>query len=159
MTQIAAAAEHAQREALLGALEGTTSGRGFSPAKAARAIDFANGLADGRGESLSRVRFLQLGFQIPEVQVRFDCVNGRIAFVDFWWRGIRKAGEFDGKYKYLRGAIVKPGQDPGEIVFAEKRREDALRPQMNSMARWIWDEVLPPRTFLRFLTEHGVPRI
>jgi hypothetical protein len=105
------------------------------------------------------VRFLQLGFQIPELQVRFDCVNGRIAYVDFWWRGIRMAGEFDGKCKYLRGAIVKPGQDPGQIVFAEKRREDALRPQMNSMARWIWDEVLPPRTFLRFLTEHGVPRV
>ncbi len=126
--------------------------------RAERAIDFANGLADGPGESLSRVRFLELGFEIPELQVRFDGADGRDAFVDCFWRGVRKGGEFDGRYKYMRGAILKPGQDPGEIVFAEKRREDALRTQLSSMARWVWDEVLPARTFFRFLTEHDVPR-
>lgn len=95
--------------------------------RAEHAIAFANGLADGPGESLSRVRFLELGFETPELQVRFDGPDGRDAFVDCYWRGVRKGGEFDGKYKYTRGAILKPGQDPGEIVFAEKRREDALR--------------------------------
>ena len=34
-------------------------------------------------------------------------------------------GEFDGKVKY--GRALRPGQIPGEAVFAEKRREDALR--------------------------------
>ena len=43
-------------------------------------------------------------------------------------------------------------------VFAEKRREDALRTQLSSMARWVWDEVLPARTFFRFLTKHDVSR-
>ena len=34
-------------------------------------------------------------------------------------------GEFDGRVKY--GRLLKPGQDPGEVVFAEKRREDLIR--------------------------------
>lgn len=151
-------AELKMRAALQLELDRARPSRSFSCARASQAIGFANGLADGAGESLSRVRFAELGFAIPELQVRFERLGGRTAFVDFWWRGIRKAGEFDGKLKYMRGAVVRPGQDPGAIVYAEKRREDELRPQMNSMSRWGWDEVLPPRTFLRFLLEHGVPR-
>lgn len=126
--------------------------------RAEHAIAFAHGLADGAGESLSRVRFLELGFEISELQVRFDGVGGRDAFVDCFWRGVRKIGEFDGRHKYLRGAILKPGQDPVEVVFQEKRREDALRRQADSVTRCVWDEVLPPRTFYRFLVEHEVPR-
>lgn len=127
-------------------------------ARAERALAFANGAADSVGESLSRVRFLELGFEIPELQVRFDGADGHDAFADCYWRGVRKIGEFDGEHKYLRGAILKPGQDPGEIVFREKRREDALRRQVDSVSRWTWDIVLPPLRFNRFLTEHEVPR-
>lgn len=155
---LANAAEGELRDALYSELDRARSARGFSCARAAQAISFANGLADGAGESLSRVRFAELGFEAPELQVQFQRQGGRAAFVDFWWRGIRKAGEFDGKFKYTRGAIVRPGDDPGAIVYAEKRREDELRSQMNSMSRWGWSEVLPPHTFLRFLLEHGVPR-
>ncbi|RZU66464.1 hypothetical protein EV379_2822 [Microterricola gilva] len=156
MAALAQLAEHGLREQLSEELELLAPRRWRL--RAERAIGFANGLADGAGESLSRVRFVELGFEIPELQVRFDGADGRDAFVDCFWRGVRKGGEFDGNHKYMRGVILKPGQDPGEIVFAEKRREDALRTQLNSMARWVWDEVLPARTFFRFLTEHDVPR-
>ena len=50
-------------------------------------------------------------------------------------------GEFDGEIKY--GRLLKPGQSPGEVVFAEKVREDRIRATELGMARWVWDELGP----------------
>jgi len=46
--------------------------------------------------------------------------------VDFYWRRIRKIGEFDGRVKYTRGQVLG-NRDPAEVVWEEKVREDALR--------------------------------
>ena len=93
---------------------------------AERAIAFGNGLSANAGESLSRVRMFQLGFEVPELQVCFPDVDGRDYWVDFYWRRIRKIGEFDGKHKYTRGAVLGD-RDPGEVVWEEKRREARCR--------------------------------
>ncbi|MET0976542.1 MAG: type IV toxin-antitoxin system AbiEi family antitoxin domain-containing protein, partial [Leifsonia sp.] len=95
----------------------------FHRARAEAVIRFADARSGSPGESLSRVRMRQANFVIPELQVRFPEVLGRVAEVDFYLDGIRKIQEFDGKFKYTRGAIVKPNEDPGEIVWKEKRRE------------------------------------
>ncbi|HSP75050.1 MAG TPA: type IV toxin-antitoxin system AbiEi family antitoxin domain-containing protein [Cryobacterium sp.] len=124
---------------------------------AERAIAFGNGLSANGGESLSRVRMFQLGFEVPELQVCFPDVDGRDYWVDFYWRRIRKIGEFDGKLKYTRGAVLGD-RDPGEVVWEEKRREDALRYHSDSFDRWDWAIAFSPERFNRFLTEHGVPR-
>jgi len=56
------------------------------------------------------------------------------------WPELGVYGEFDGKVKY--GRLLKPGQDPGEAVFAEKRREDEVRRATGgTMIRWVWDEL------------------
>jgi hypothetical protein len=123
---------------------------------AERAIDFANGLAANAGESLGRVRFEELGFQIPELQVRFD-VAGRTYYVDYFWRGVRKIGEFDGHIKYTRAAVMN-GQDVVGVVLAEKDRESLLRPFVYSFDRWGWDLALNASAFYRFLCERDVPR-
>ena len=125
--------------------------------QAERSIAFGNGLSANGGESLSRVRMFQLGFEVPELQVCFPDVDGQDYWVDFYWRRIRKIGEFDGKHKYTRGAVLGD-RDPGEVVWAEKRREDALRRHSDSFDRWVWDLALSPQRFHRFLAEHGVPR-
>jgi len=124
--------------------------------QAERAIGFANGLAANPGESMSRVRMFELGFEVPELQVHFF-VGGRDYWVDYFWRGIRKIGEFDGKHKYTRG-VVLGSRDPGEVVWEEKRREDALRRHVNSFTRWDWETAISPRRFYDFLVEQGVPR-
>ncbi|MDH6236644.1 hypothetical protein [Cryobacterium sp. CG_9.6] len=121
-----------------------------------RAITFANGLSANAGESLSRVRFDELGFEIPELQVRFD-VNGRTFFVDYFWRGVRKVGEFDGDIKYTRAEVMK-GKDIVGVVRSEKKREDLLRPLVNSFDRWDWDLAFNSPDFYRFLCEKDVPR-
>ena len=58
-------------------------------------------------------------------------------------------GEFDGKVKY--GRLLRPGQDPGDAVFDEKRREDAIRDEDWGVTRWTWSELVPgvlgPRVF------------
>lgn len=133
----------------------------FHRARAESVIRFADARAGSPGESLSRVRMRQGRFVIPDLQVRFPDILGSYAEVDFYLEGIRKAQEFDGKVKYTRGAIVKEGDDPGEIVWLEKQREDALRRQeaVESFDRWTWDMVLPLKKFCRFLQEKGMPEL
>ena len=46
-----------------------------------------------------------------------------VARVDFGWPELRTVGEFDGRVKY--GRLLRPGQDPGDAVFEEKRRGSA----------------------------------
>jgi len=121
-----------------------------------RVIDFANPLSANPGESLSRVRMAELGFEIPELQVRF-VVQGREYWVDFFWRGVRKIGEFDGKIKYTRGALLGD-RHPGDVVVAEKNRENLLRPEVTSFDRWDWDTAYSPRLFSEFMIQHDVPR-
>lgn len=129
----------------------------FGARQADRAIEFGNGLSANGGESLSRVRIFQLGFEVPELQVPFLNVDGSDYWVDYYWRRIRKIGEFDGKHKYTRGRVLA-GRDPGEVVWQEKRREDALRRHSDSFDRWDWDTAFSPTLFHRFLSERGVPR-
>jgi hypothetical protein len=123
---------------------------------AERAITFANGLSANAGESLSRVRFEQLGFEIPELQVQF-IVHGCTYYVDYFWCRVRKIGEFDGCMKYTRNAVVA-GRDVVGVVLAEKNREDMLRPHVASFTRWGWDLAYDARAVARFLSDQNVPR-
>jgi hypothetical protein len=59
--------------------------------------------------------------------------------VDFCWDDQRTVGEFDGKIKY--GRLLKPGQPIEEVLFEEKRREDALRDLGWQIVRWLWAEL------------------
>jgi hypothetical protein len=125
--------------------------------QAEQAIAFADPLSANPGETLSRVRIFQLGFEVPELQVCFPNILGGNAFVDFWWPRVRKIGEFDGFLKYGAGPVLGD-RDPGSVVWQEKQREDALRARVNSFDRWGWDLALSPERFHAFLTERGVPR-
>ena len=57
-----------------------------------------------------------------------------LARCDFGWEEHRTVGEYDGKVKY--GRLLKPGQDPGDVVYDEKLREDMLRDLGHEVARW-----------------------
>ena len=61
--------------------------------------------------------------------------------VDFGWPELRTVGEFDGAVKY--GRDLRPGQDPVEVLYAEKVREDALRSADFGMVRWGWADLGP----------------
>jgi hypothetical protein len=125
--------------------------------QAERSIAFADPLSANPGETLSRVRIFQLGFEAPELQVCFSGILGGNAFADFFWRRVLKIGEFDGFLKYGAGPVLA-GRDPSAVVWQEKQREDALRARVQSFDRWGWDLALSPARFHAFLTERGVPR-
>jgi predicted transcriptional regulator of viral defense system len=107
-----------------------------------RVVAFANGLADGPGESRSRVRMHLAGLPRPVLQHEVHDRNGlRIGQVDFWWRQAGVIGEYDGAIKY--GRLLRPGQDPATVMYREKLREDALRaqPGVRTVVRWTWRDI------------------
>lgn len=111
-------------------------------------------MADGRsgsvGESRGRWLFRVGGIPAPELQVTVTRADGSIAGICDWgWADHKELGEFDGKIKY--GRLLKPGQTPGDVVFAEKRREDELRELSGrGIFRLVWaDYSVPEATVAR----------
>ena len=80
---------------------------------------------------------------VPPAELQWESFLGprgvHLGRVDFWWSRFRTVGEFDGQVKY--GRLLRPGQEPGDVVFAEKRREDALRDEGLQVVRWTWREL------------------
>jgi len=138
------AALHAKRldnEELLEGLEAIAGGPGSRAA--ARAVRFADGKSESVGESRSRVLLHRLGVAPSGLQFSISTPQGGfVARTDFVWEEQRLVGEFDGRIKY--GRLLRPGQDPGDAVFEEKQREDAIRDEGYSVVRWIWGELQRP---------------
>lgn len=111
---------------------------------AARAIAFADHRSESVGESRSRVVLHSLGLAPSCLQREIRSPSGLlVGRADFSWDRQRVVGEFDGRIKY--GRLLRPGQDPGDAVFAEKQREDAMRDEDWGVVRWVWSELLAPR--------------
>jgi hypothetical protein len=106
---------------------------------AARAVAFADDRSESVGESRSRVILHRWG--LPPSDLQFPVLGGD-ARVDFVWEGQRLVGEFDGRIKY--GRLLRPGQNPGDAVFEEKRREDEIRDEGWGVIRWVWAELAIP---------------
>lgn len=115
-------------------------------------IEFADGRSESVGESRLRVLFRNNLMPEPELQVEFRTPSGIfVARSDFYFREQRTIGEFDGKQKYLK--FVPEGQDPGEVVWREKRREDELRRLGNEVVRVIWVDLDRPKDVVKRFRE------
>lgn len=124
--------------------------------KLMRALEFATPLSGSVGESVSRVRFFELGFPEPALQKEFRDSRGRIGWVDFWWPDLNLMGEFDGKAKYIREEFTK-GLSAADVVIAEKDRENRLRATGRGMTRWDWEVAWDPAKLFEHLTAAGLP--
>lgn len=110
--------------------------------QARRVAAFADRGGESPGESRSRVAMHRAGIPVPVLQHEIRSSGGVVlGRVDFWWPEFRTVGEFDGAVKY--GRFLRPGQSPGDAVFAEKRREDRIRDEDHRVTRWTWDELTP----------------
>ena len=103
--------------------------------------------ADGRSESVgeSRSRVILHRWKLAPSALQFEVRTSAGALVgrtDFAWEDEQLVGEFDGRIKY--GRLLRPGQDAGEAVFEEKRREDAIRDEDWDVVRWVWAELGRP---------------
>lgn len=118
------------------------------------------GLADGRahlpGESVSRLRLLDLGFAPPSLQVPVAAPNGGTFWLDFGLDDVGAWGEFDGRAKYGELADAA-GRSAREVLDREKRREDWIRGTTNRrFARWGWDDIRDAATLGRRLHAFGI---
>ena len=108
-------------------------------------IPLADAGAESPGES--RGRWLCWVFHLPRPQTQFEVHddNGQlVGTCDWGWVEDAALGEFDGRVKY--GRLLKPGQDPGSVVFAEKQREDRLRETTGfTVVRLTWGDFERPR--------------
>ncbi|GAA1829641.1 hypothetical protein GCM10009836_04380 [Pseudonocardia ailaonensis] len=121
----------------LAAAAGRAVGWPGAPA-ARRVLAEADGRSESPGETLSRLALVAAGLRPPELQWP---VRTRVGLVrtDFAWPERGVVAEFDGRVKY--GRLLRPGQDPGDAVFEEKVREDALRDEGLRVVRWIWRDL------------------
>ncbi|MFG1795076.1 hypothetical protein [Nocardia sp. NPDC049149] len=115
---------------------------------ARRVVAFLNGRSESVGESRSRVMCARLGLPVPSPQGNvFDAEANFLGRVDFYFEGTGVLCEFDGRLKY--GRLLRPGEDPGEAVFAEKIREDAIRACGFQLVRWTWPDLTTERPATR----------
>ncbi|MEA4943031.1 MAG: DUF559 domain-containing protein [Propionicimonas sp.] len=82
-------------------------------------------------ESLSMGHLRLAGLPIPECQPRLVTARGSF-YPDFLWRAERLIGEADGAEKYRSG----------EIMLAEKEREQILRDLGFRFVRWLGREII-----------------
>lgn len=120
-----------------------------------RAIDFSTSLSDSYYESRARATMELLGFDAPELQRTFTDAEGDIE-TDYFWPGVRVAGEFDGEVKY-RDERYNRG-DPAKVFWNEKRREDRLRRMVRGVVRLLAADVDSPRRLEKLLVDAGIPR-
>ncbi|GAB2708478.1 hypothetical protein [Nocardia thraciensis] len=120
---------------------------------ARRVVNFLDPRSESVGESRSRVMLRRLGLPMPQSQGDVYSGGGRmLGRVDFYYGETGVIGEFDGRVKY--GRLLRPGEAPGEAVFAEKKREDALRSSGFQVVRWTWDEIPTGEVATRLRAAH-----
>lgn len=92
--------------------------------RAVRAVELADGRAESPLETRGRLRIVGADLPTPELQVEIRVGGRLVAVVDGWFDDAAVAVEFDGRVKY-----TDPWRDrsPGQVLWEEKRREDALR--------------------------------
>lgn len=130
----------ATRDELLELLD--RRGRFRGSARARAVVDFASPDSGSAGESASRVSIAALGLPAPELQ-RVWIIDGVRYETDFFFPSVNGIGESDGDSKYLDPKL-RGDASIGEVVLAEKRREDALRRAADGFVRWGYAIGLDP---------------
>ena len=86
-----------------------------------RVVEVADGGAESPGESAVRFVLLRYGLPAPQTQVPVRTRLGAFR-ADMGWEAWRLLVEFDGLVKYRELA----GGDPARVLYAEKRRQEAM---------------------------------
>lgn len=129
---------------------------------ALRTAELADPRAENGGESMARGTMIDLGYQIPELQVGIENPLDRWhSFrVDFMWRhGLEHPviGELDGLGKYEDQEMLA-GSTSVRAFSNERIRESRLTISDARVMRFRFEDVLDRRGFVRLLDAFGVPK-
>lgn len=136
---------------------------GWRGAQTARKVcALASPLAESGGESIARGLMIELGFQIPELQVSIadPLYPARTYRVDFLWRlpgGKLIIGEFDGREKYLNPEMTH-GRAVKDVLIDERLRESRISITGARIMRFGYNDLLDVSHFENLLDTFGVPR-
>ncbi|MFJ4164986.1 hypothetical protein ACIPY5_05475 [Microbacterium sp. NPDC089698] len=125
--------------------------------RADRVLAFADGRAQLPGESISRIRLVELGFRSIRLQAEVPGPHGSY-FVDFALDdpAVMAFGEFDGAVKYA-DADMLAGRSSAEVFDEEKQREDWIRgATQRRFARWGWGHIETAPLLGRRLAAFGI---
>ena len=113
-------------------------------ARAMDAVMHMDAKAQSVGESRTRLILDDLGLGYQSQVVIKDREGRFVGQVDFLVEGV--VLEFDGRKKYERDRDDEDdaATEPGQVVWLEKRREDAIRREGHPVERVIWDELVRP---------------
>lgn len=140
------------RSSVLNALAISPHGR----SRGRRVLALADGRAQRPGESISRIRLSELGFDTSSLQVAVAGPRDKTYWIDFGLDEANAWGEFDGKVKYRELADAS-GRSSREIVESEKRREDWIRGTTGrTVVRWGWEHIGDAAALGRRLAAFGV---
>jgi len=141
------------------ALDDALAGSGIRSGRRRAAIAIARSTdgSDSPLETIVVVRCQDLGFEPPCQQFAVEGVDGRGYRVDFAWREGRILAESDGRGKY-RDPELLAGRSPDDVLWAEKRRENAITPTCERFLRFTWDGAWDGLGLERALVHAGVPR-
>lgn len=110
--------------------------------RAAAAVRMMDARSESPGETWSRLQMVACGMPVPELQRVIRSRGVALGRVDFYFEELGIVGEFDGRIKYLGRDVARPrGASGDQIVYREKRREDALRQCGLVVFRWNWDDL------------------
>jgi hypothetical protein len=119
-------------------------------------VEFANGLAESPGESVSRLQLVRAGFATPRLQVRVSGPKGRDFWVDFALDDVNAFGEYDGRAKYF-DQDQRGGRTAEEVLLDEKAREDWIRGTTNRrFPRWGSEHIATPAALAARLAAFGI---
>ena len=114
---------------------------------AGRAVAFADGRAESVAESRGRVRMAEAELPRPDLQVNIHDEAGQfVGRGDMVLREQHTIGECDGRLKY-RAATA--GRRIEDVLWEEKRREDALRALGWEVVRFTWADLERSPAWLR----------
>ena len=97
------------------------------------------------------------GLPAPELQATVLDENSEfVARVDFLFSELGVIGEFDGRVKY--GKQLRGEASVEQVMFEEKRREDAVRALGWIVVRWTWADLTHGRWIERILAAAPIGR-
>lgn len=143
------------KEQLVAGIEGNYTAAASRRIRAA--VEFADPRSGSAGESYSRALMWIAGFEAPALQHEIRDGSGLVGYTDYYWDGVRVAGEFDGVEKYVRPEYLR-GRAVSQAVVDEKERENRIRALGNGVVRWVWADLMAAGQLDRKLAAAGVPR-
>ena len=121
-----------------------------------------DGRAESGGESQTRARMIELGYEVPDLQVEFANPldpkrNFRVDMLVDCGDGRRVAVEHDGACKYEDLAMLN-GRTPTRAFMDERQREALLTSCGIEVMRVRWKDLHDEQRFRRLMDAYGIPK-